>query len=299
MTSPFPATRTASPASQHPRGVETTLHAGGQTLHVRSTHTPGVPKAKIAILHGYGDHAGRYTDVQLALGLAGYESHAMDFRGHGISTGGRGAVGRWDDYLRDLAQFLAAPLWTPPGDTTPYPRFILAHSHGGLVAAAAALRGRLSGIAGLVLSSPFFNPGFPIPLHKRALASVGNLLLPNLRISSGLRGTPMCSDPDLQADTANDPLINRTATPRWFVGMRRAQAEVGGNAADIKLPTLTLLGTADRVADIAAIRSVHAALGSPDKRLIEYDGFLHELLREKDRARVFADIVAWLDARVG
>src|SRR4051794_16407640 len=111
--------------------------------------------ARLILLHGYGDHSGRYVHFMRWLAERGVACHSFDFRGHGRSPGRRGYVRRWDEYLEDLAAFLAlAPL---RADAPGGPLFVLGHRHGGLVAAAAGGRGILvnAGVAGCILTSPY------------------------------------------------------------------------------------------------------------------------------------------------
>lgn len=283
---------------------QSTLTGYGQTLHLHTCEPSATPeRAKLVIIHGYGDHGGRYRDLMLALAAAGISSHAVDLRGQGRSTGPRSAVRHWDDYLYDISTLMTSQHLG--GDT---PTFVLGHSHGGLIAAVAAKRQLITPtptvpqypltIRGVILASPFFAPAFTIPLWKLALARVANILAPDLRIRSGLKGIPMCRDPALQVETQNDPLICRTATPRWFLGATDAQQEVLTLADQISLPLLLLIGTGDTVADPAAMRLFFARAGSADKTKLEYPGLLHELHRELERQTVVNDILSWIQKRL-
>jgi len=66
----------------------------------------------------------------------------------------------------------------------------------------------------------------------------------------------------------------------------------------LRVPLLVMLGTADELVPPDAGRMVHERAGSPDKRLIEYEGLYHEILNEPEQERVMDDLVAWLDAHL-
>ncbi|HEY0782995.1 MAG TPA: alpha/beta fold hydrolase, partial [Thermoanaerobaculia bacterium] len=114
------------------------------------------PRARIAIVHGYAEHSGRYEELLAELAARGYEGHAFDLRGHGASQGARGHVDDFADYRSDLDRFLER---LP--DEPERPLFLLGHSLGGLIALDYCLH-RTGMFAGVVVSSPFLAPGFRV-----------------------------------------------------------------------------------------------------------------------------------------
>jgi alpha-beta hydrolase superfamily lysophospholipase len=252
--------------------------------------------ARLAIVHGYGDHAGRYLEAMTWFASQGVSCHAVDLRGHGRSTGRRGYVRRWDDYLLDLENFLRHP---DVAERDEIPLFILGHSHGGLVVAVAGVRHLLErhNAAGVILSAPYLENAFPVPRHKSIAARFLTVLCPSVRISSGLKPELMSSDPERVEDSRNDPLMLRCATPRWFMGQLAAREEAMTRASEFTLPLLMLQGDADSIADPRGARKFVERAASRDKTIIEYPGFRHEVLREVGRQRVFGDVMKWIHAR--
>jgi len=248
--------------------------------------------ARLAIVPGYGDHSGRYLEPMTWWAERGIATHALDPRGHGRAAGGRGAVRRWEEYLADLAAFLGW-LTERPGP----PLFLLGHSHGGLVVAAAATRA-LPDVAGCVLSNPFLRSAVPVPAARLLLARLANSVAPHVALPPGVRHEWMSRDEEQTRRTREDPLVFRTATPRWFFTTRATQERVLAAANRVHLPLLLLAGEADPIADPAAAREFFARVGSADKTLRVLPEALHEILREADRAERFAEVHAWLRARV-
>ena len=257
----------------------------------------GATRTRLAIVHGYGDHAGRYREMMTWLAARGVACHAFDQRGHGRSPGRRAYVRAWDQYLDDLRAFLALPELLPANDRTP--RYVLGHSHGGLIVAVAAVRGALGDVAGCILSAPYLVNALPLPAAKRVAAVVLNVVWPWLLVPSGIEPEMMSSDPAMVEDTRRDALLLRCATGRWFTTHRRAQAEALAGAERVTLPLLVLHGDADPIADPSGAAAFHAAAGSSDKTLITCPGMLHEPLREANRARVLADMFDWITSRAG
>ena len=276
-------------------GSELARHTQGQVHPPRGPdihwerYTPPEPRSTVLVLHGAGDHLGRYAGITDALVRAGHEVALLDFRGHGRSGGKRWYVDRFEDYLADLDAFAAAVRAEAAGRKI----FVVAHSQGGHIAAHWALRGGRS-IDGVVLSNPYFRLAIDPPKLKIWSALLVGKFLPHLPIDAGLELATLTSDLEMQAWSDADPLYLRKATPRWFTESGRAQADLRRDVARFDRPLLLLLGTGDRIADGAAAGEFFAAVGSKDKTLKEYVGFEHEIFNERGRAAPIADAVAWI-----
>jgi lysophospholipase len=286
-----------SPSVADVHGVTGTIATGDGLQLFRRSFTPADPghsTARLALLHGYGDHSARYLHFMRWLAERGVACHAFDFRGHGRSPGRAVYVRRWEEYLDDLTAFLSLDALRP--DAPGGPLFVLGHSHGGLVAAAAELRGMLrdAGVAGCVLSSPYFRGHTPVSAPWRAFARVCDRVWPWVCVPTGLGDGAMSRDPKMAADSRADPLIHRVATPRWYLATLAVQADVMRHAGEFRLPLLCLNAGQDTVADPAAVREFFAAAGSADKRLIEFPDARHELLRELEREEVFEAVLGFI-----
>src|SRR5689334_4454606 len=114
------------------------------------------PRGVVALLHGYGEHIGRYEHVAAAMNGAGFSVYGMDLRGHGQSGGARGFCRRFDEFVDDAGLLLSRARRAASG----LPVFLVGHSFGGLIATRVAQRGagrpnQPDRIDGMVLSSPF------------------------------------------------------------------------------------------------------------------------------------------------
>src|SRR6478736_7524982 len=123
----------------------------------------GAPWGSVLLVHGLGEHSGRYEHVGDQLTAAGLEVWAYDHRGMGGSGGRRGDVERWSLYHDDLAERLAEVRALAVGR----PTVVYGHSLGGLIAAGYLLTPRPKpDIA--VLSSPALDSA--LPGWKKAIA---------------------------------------------------------------------------------------------------------------------------------
>ena len=266
----------------------------GLRLFSQSHRPEGAARAHVAIVHGYAEHLGRYTELTAALCGAGYAAHLLDLRGHGQSGGKRAFVERFDDYLSDLGLFLARVREAALGA----PVFLVAHSNGGLVVARYLLD-KPDEVRGTVLSSPYFRLKLAVSPLKIFAGKLIGRVLPALPMKNEIKPEDLTRDVAIQQATRNDPLYQQIATPRWFTESSAAQETVLRRASEFVAPFLCLVGSADPVADPAAGREFFEGATSKDKQFKQYDGLVHELFHEPERDLVFKDVLGWLDARCG
>lgn len=265
----------------------------GLKLYRKSVLPTAAPKAHVAVVHGYGEHLGRYQEAMERLARAGYAAHAFDHRGHGRSEGHRAHVDDFALYLMDL-DVLVEHVRQKAGAQ---PLFVLGHSLGGLIVSRWLL-GKSQGLAGAVVVSPFMDLGFSPPKIKVMAAGLLSAVAPRLHMANELAYDQLTHDEAIQKATAADPMYLHVTTARWFVQTTAAQKETQARAKELTVPVLMALGTEDTIALPAAGRRLFEGLGSVDKTLKAYDGFRHEVLNEVGRDRPFADLVAFLDAHL-
>jgi acylglycerol lipase len=269
----------------------TTKHGVELFLH-RWQSAPDVElKARIALVHGLGEHAGRYDALAIALNAAGIELIAVDLRGHGKSSGKRALVRVFTDYLRDADVLLEACGATPPAGT---PLFLMGHSMGGTVAALyAAESTRARKLAGLILSSPALKIGADTPRWKAKLMRFVGMIAPTLAAFS-IDPALLSRAPGVVDAYRRDPLVLHGAVPartasQILAGMERVAAKRGA----IALPLYVFHGSNDAVCDPAGSREFEANAGSTDSTLAIYEGSVHETLNDLDRDRVIRELIDW------
>jgi alpha-beta hydrolase superfamily lysophospholipase len=254
-------------------------------LYVRSWPA-AEPRGRVLLVHGLGEHCGRYEHVAAALNGIGLDVTAYDQRGHGRSGGTRGGLPHPDALLDDLRDVYA----TLGGDA-----LLLGHSLGGLVAARAVTGGWVTPRA-LVVSSPVLAVELSAP--QRVLAAVGRRWLPDRPLPNRLPIDKLSHDPAVVADYKADPLVHDRITARLFDFILDAGAAARAGAPWVRVPVLGLVAGEDAFLDASGTRAFFAAL--PDGTLHFYDGLWHEVLneREPDRSRVLGDLTGWLQERL-
>jgi lysophospholipase len=267
--------------------------ADGTRLYVESRLPDGPPTAHVAVVHGYGDHAGRHAAFLDHLAGIGWAAHAFDYRGHGRSEGRRGFCRVFSEFHDDLGAFLATVAARAGGA----PTGVWCHSHGGLITASYAEERGLD-VRGVVFSAPWLAMGAPPPAAKLWAARIVGRVVPHFPFPTGIDVAALSRDPDWQETTRMDPLYGRTAPPAWFFRAREQQARTLANAGRFTLPLVVHHGTADRIASIDAARRFVEAAGSRDKAFVAHEGYLHELLQDRGGHHVRDEMVAWMRARL-
>lgn len=261
--------------------------ADGTILHVvDAVLPPGQARGSIVIMHGLGEHSGRYQHVVQFFNGCGLSVRCYDHRGHGRSQGRRGDVIHGDPLLQD-AQIVIEDFATRYS-TLP---FLFGHSMGGLFAARFALSARVP-LRGLIL----YSPALAMRLHpaKQALLRIPELLVPWLGLPNGLAPADLCHSAAVVATYRADPLGHARISSRLLRSMLDAVDYCGHHAGDMTIPTLTLVAGSDRAVDPAGALRFHANLPPELARLHVFPHMYHEIFNEPDAALAFDVVREWL-----
>ena len=268
--------------------VESWTAPDGARLALRRAAPDSPPRALLLLLHGFGDHSGRYEHVGSWAVGRGYALWALDQRGHGRSPGPRGHVVRFAQFLADVAA-----LRKRAAAEVDAPQVLLGHSLGGLVALR-YLETAPQGLAATVVTSPWLGTAMRAPAWKTAAARVLADLAPGLGMATGLDTRLLSRDPAVGLAADGDALYHQRMTPRTYREILAAQAAVVAERDRIAGPLLMLLAGDDRIVSRGAAEEFGRSLRPPADCIV-YDGMYHEILNERERGRVLADLGAWLD----
>lgn len=278
--------------------MQTSLHTpDGVSLHLRHW-APGQPaRGTVVLVHGLGEHIGRYAHVAAHLNVGGWHVLGYDQRGHGASGGARGSVPRWDSLLTDLGQVVEAAR-----AELPRPLVLLGHSMGGLVAGrfvAEGLKKRPFAwwlkVDALVMSSPALDPG--LSFAQKLLLAVSCRLLPGLAVGNGLDPAWVSRDPHVAEAYRRDPLVHDRITPR-LARFIVDQGELVRQLASMwRMPTALMYAGSDKC--VAPRGSDGFAAVAPPKKVWSrrYERLAHEIFNEPEQRTVLADLTRWLDTQ--
>lgn len=246
----------------------------------------------VVLSHGFGEHQGRYAHVVRYLVERGYAVFSLDHMGHGTREEPRALI-RFDQAVEDLdllIEYVRENCQLPD-----VPLFLLGHSMGGAIALRYALA-HGDRLAGLILSAPL------VEVEGRPLAKAAGRVLgrvaPRLPVAK-LDPADVSRDPAVVAAYREDPLVHHGGVPAGTAAeFLRHAATLPDAAPGIRLPTLLMYGTADRLCAPAGAERLAGRLGSEDLTVVPFEGLYHEIFNEPERDEVLAALTHWLDARV-
>jgi len=247
----------------------------------------------VVLIHGFGEHSGRYAHIIDRLRQERFGVLCIDFRGHGLSKGKRGYVKQFQDYEEDVK---AAIKFVQNKQPPQAKIFILAHSMGALVCL--RLMAKMSNtIDGLVLSSPLFALKLPFPPWKKWAVNMLTRIWPNWPFKSTIHGKDLTSDLTIAKGYDNDPLVLKSI-PVQAIGQLIAAYEGACDIAPvIKHPFFMQISGIDPVVDPKAAQEWFRKVNNQDATIKIYPDFLHEIYNENRKKEPIDDFIAWLNKR--
>ena len=247
------------------------------------------PQAVLALVHGVGEHSGRYMNLVGPLVEGGYPVYSYDQRGHGRSPGPRVHIERWTDYRDDLRAFLGLVAQNAPDR----PLVLYGHSMGSLVVLDYLLQ-RPGGLAGAIVSGVALQPAGVGKPYQAAMARVLSRVTPRLSVDLGIHADSLTGDDEGLRAATSDPYLTSRATVRWGAESLATVRRITAGMAAIDLPLLVLHGGADPLNRLAGAQALIDAVPNPDKTLLVYPGVRHEPHNDRGHEQVAADVKEWL-----
>ncbi len=263
----------------------------GVVLAVRSAVMTEPIKADVLLVHGLGEHSGRYGHVAAALAGRGLRMVAWDLRGHGRSSGARGDAERHAVLVQDLAQVAAH--FTGQGR----PWFLFAHSLGGQLALRYLEKGPADCV-GAVVFAPWLRLAFDPPWWKLVLARTAMRVWPSYAQKTGNVWERLSRDTTHLAALPDPDLVHHRISARLYFALRAEGEAVLADANRLQGPLLLLHGEDDPITCIEATRELFEQARCADKSLRTYPGVRHEIHNDVGRQQVLAEVADWMIARV-
>lgn len=244
--------------------------------------------AAVAIVHGLGEHGGRYAEIASQFVAAGFAVWAFDQRGHGRSAGPRGHAASCERLLDDIAEFVRRAGQERTGRLV----ILYGHSMGGNLVLNYALR-RAPQLAGLIVTSPLLCPVSPPGPGKQLVGRLLSRWWPTCSFDIGVNPDDLSHDRQAVDAYRTDPLVHHRVSARLGTQLLDAGVWAIAHADRLKLPTLLMHGSGDKVTSSEASREFARRAG-PLCNLQIWNGLYHELHWESERTEVIRHAIDWM-----
>ncbi len=240
----------------------------------------GKAHATVVIVHGAGEHHGRYDWLTKQWNRNGYHVVLGDLPGQGKTAGLRGYIRSFEDYIYTIES------WVEQAKAFELPIVLLGHSMGGL-AAIRTIKERTLPICAVVLSSPCLGLVKEPPKALDRLTSLLNIVCPRLRLETNVEAGIGTRNEQIKARDAVDPLYNRKVSVRWYYELRKAMELAQEDRELPNIPFLVLQGGDDRIVNKHDVKAWFERLDVQSKEYKEWAHLYHEVFNEPERNEVF------------
>jgi alpha-beta hydrolase superfamily lysophospholipase len=262
----------------------------GLKLYFQLWQTDQSSKGIVSLVHGLGEHSGRYSHWAALLNDAGYDLITYDLRGHGKSEGLRGHINSFEEYLADTDILLEEA----KGKFSGKPIFLYGHSLGAVIVCNYVLRRKpqLAGVivTGLPNKSPLLEQK-----GKILLANVVGAALPKITMASGLDANMISRDQEVVKIYKNDPMVHNRTTAGFGKSYINAITWADQHVNEWTLPVLFLHGEKDQLGPVEGPLEFSSKI-SGDCTIKIWPGLFHEVHNEPEKKEVFTYLLNWLDA---
>ena len=275
-----------------PVHVESFTNSNDLNIHTRSWSVSNA-NAQVVIVHGLGEHGDRYQALATTLNDKGYNCHALDHPGHGLSGGEKGHIDNFSMFVDTTVEFIQRVRAAAPE----LPCFMIGHSMGGVIATNVLIQ-KPELIDACVLSGPALATDEAVgPVLKRILKAIV-AVSPRLRVFT-VDPSLVCSVPGVVTEYRDDPLVlSGKGTANLIVEILAGSAHAMAGAKTITTPMLLLHGEQDDLDHPKRSQILHDTISSTDKKLVIYPKLYHEIFHEACKYEIYADIAEWFNKRL-
>jgi len=260
----------------------------GTKLFGKTWQTDKKYKGTICLIHGIGEHSGRYKNLAKTLNIFGYNVCAIDLRGHGFSDGKRGHTPSFSAWMTDITYLYQYAQGIYPGSL-----YIYGHSLGGNIALNYILQNP-NKFKGAIITSPHLKLAFSPPKFKVLIAYLIKNILPSMSLATKLNVHDLSHVKSVINEYVTDPLVHDRITANTFVSIMRSGQDALDKAHTLSIPTLLMHGEKDKITSPIASQKFARLAGSLCTLKIWIDAY-HELHNENIKNLVFETIGKWLE----
>ena len=255
------------------------------------TWTADNTKAVVVLVHGMGEHSGRYNHVAKKLNDNDFSVIALDHFGHGKTEGKRGHNPSFEAVLESVTKTIEKATEIFPQK----PVFLYGHSMGGNVVVNYVIR-KKQVLKGVIATSPFLKLAFEPPKIKLAVGKLLQKIAPSITLGNELDANHISRDKTEVEKYISDPLIHDKISPNFSLTFIDTGKWAIENGHKLQTPMYLLHGTNDKIIDYKGTQEF--ANNSEKATLKLYEGGYHELHNDLCKDEMLQDVVNWLNSQL-
>lgn len=261
----------------------------GLTLLGRVWQTTGKPKGVVNLVHGLGEHSGRYAHIAEALTKAGYNFIGFDLRGHGLSEGKQGHTPDYEHLMDDVTLFMDQ---SEEFFGSGHPNFLYGHSLGGTIVLNYALR-RKSKLNGVISTGPALRLAFEPPKIKLMMGKIMANLTPAFTMKNEIDVNALSRDAAIVKAYQDDVLVHQMISAKLAMELFDSGQYAMDHAADWALPLLLMHGSEDQISSCPASEEF-AQIAGDSVVFKKWEGYSHEIHNDFGKEEVITFMIDWL-----
>eukprot|EP01111_Echinosteliopsis_oligospora_P003628 TRINITY_DN15688_c0_g1_i1.p1 TRINITY_DN15688_c0_g1~~TRINITY_DN15688_c0_g1_i1.p1 ORF type:complete len:298 (-),score=49.92 TRINITY_DN15688_c0_g1_i1:52-945(-) len=246
------------------------------------------PLGTITLVHGFGEHLGRWRHVIVFLLDSGFIVNGLDHRGHGQSAGKKAHTPSLSHMVDDI--FLLAQKADPN-----LPHFVYGHSMGGGLSLLLAARKPELSVTGFIITDPLIKLSMEVPKATVTAAKMLAAIRPTTMLYNEIKPHALSTDQEVGKEYEQDPYVHRKISASLGAAFLKLSSKIYKEAPSIKKPILLVHGTEDQITSCEATKDVFALIESSDKTLKLFEGWYHEPHNEAEKDELFALLRGWLE----
>jgi len=274
--------------------------SGPTKLRAESWRPAHTPRGVVVLVHGWGEHVGRYVHLTRELGTRGFAAVGADHRGMGASGGRRGDILSFCQYVEDLEQVLEHTRREFFG----VPVVVYAHGVGALIEMRRLMEhgGVDTGVRGSLLASPVLSFSSAPALLDQLARAVLKRAAPRMIFGAPFDAATLCRDQEAADARVFDRRCAIDVSAGWRCELKRTMRDVRDGISRLRAASLWLVPTGDRLADFRATLRSFERLDNPrrDSQSVHcFQGAAHELHNEPGplRQEIFDVCLPWIERR--
>ena len=252
-----------------------------------------IPKEKVKknlfIIHGLGEHSGRYEDLAKILIKEGIGVFSIDLIGHGKSSGKKGHIKSFEDFINAVEtgviyvrkKFLDTPI------------ILFGHSLGGLISLKFLIDRESKEIERSIISSPWIETALEIPNHLLFIHKIFQKIIPGLQLSNNLITSHLSKDKKIVEKYENDILVHDKISLNLFSEIIKTIDDVIERSSRIKIKTLIYHGKNDKIISHKGTEKVAKLI--PDNKFILYKNIHHEPHNDIEKEIVYKQMIDFIN----